>query len=104
MGRYDQDEYKGAMPEDVADLCDYAEHYRMPYQRKRAPRQRGDELEGGTVVDCAVCKFAYYSIYHMGRRHGPIHYLPQPDQRICERCTRNKLFNKNIQNLKRQGI
>ena len=107
MGRTDSYEDHGAEAF-VSAIHEDTEYYntdRKTYKerKKRTRSSRRDDLEGGTVVNCAQCKFAYYSIYCETRCFKSGIILPPPEQLICERCTRNNLFNQNIQRLTTQN-
>ena len=86
----------------------YREHRANTPWKPRARSRKGDELEGGTVIPCNVCKFAYYSIYGYKRPYNKtgdsVSILPPVEKQVCERCRRNALYNKNVQAIKDQQL
>lgn len=107
MGRFDYDDdyevdgiHDAAVQAYARDPRNRQERQEKKERKKRNEDKRNarfDELEGGTVLDCVQCGFAYYSIHCEERPFNKDNVLPPQEHRICDRCSTSNIAAENIQ-------
>lgn len=76
-----------------------------PFRRGNTvrPSPRREEADDtGSVQDCYVCKFAFFSTWETDKPFSKTKATPDPEDLECERCVTERVYLRNMQLLSKQ--